>query len=106
MNYPAVLALRSKVSAEDDASIPADAAVVSLRTTSGDLLSAHIAHARGSIARPLSDRELEAKLRDLAAHGAPGVDAGRLIETVWAIDKGKDVGDLITLARYPERKQT
>ena len=87
VNDPAVLALRSKVSAEDDASIPADAAVVSLRTTSGDLLSAHIAHARGSIARPLSDRELETKFRDLAAYGAPGVDSGRLIDSIWTLDK-------------------
>jgi 2-methylcitrate dehydratase PrpD len=98
VNDPAVLALRSKISAEDDASIPADAAVVSLRTTSGDLLSAHIAHARGSIARPLSDRELEAKLRDLAAYGAPGVDAGRLIETVWAIDKADNAASVMRVA--------
>jgi len=61
--------------------------VVSLRTTSGDLLSAHIAHARGSIARPLSDRELETKFRDLAAYGAPGVDSGRLIDSIWTLDK-------------------
>jgi 2-methylcitrate dehydratase PrpD len=99
VNDPAVLALRSKVSAEDDASIPADAAVVSLRTTSGDLLSAHIAHARGSIARPLSDRELEAKLRDLANYGAPGVDAERLIEAVWEIEKTDGAATLLSLAR-------
>lgn len=98
VNDPAVLALRSKVTAEDDASIPADAAVVSLRTTSGDLLSAHIAHARGSIARPLSDRELEDKLRDLAAHGAPGIDAGRLVETAWTIDNLKSLSDLMLLS--------
>jgi len=61
--------------------------VVSLRTTSGDLLSAHIEHARGSIARPLSDRELATKFRDLAAYGAPGVDSGRLIDSIWTLDK-------------------
>jgi 2-methylcitrate dehydratase PrpD len=98
VNDPAVLALRSKVSAEDDASIPADAAVVSLRTTSGDLLSAHIAHARGSIARPLSDRELESKLRELAAYGASGIDAGRLIEAVWALDKTENAAPIMRIA--------
>jgi 2-methylcitrate dehydratase PrpD len=98
VNDPAVLALRSKVTAEDDASIPPDGAVVSLRTTSGDLLSAHIAHARGSLARPLSDGELEAKCRDLARYGAPGVDAERLIEALWAIDQTNDAGQIMKMA--------
>ena len=100
VNDPAVLALRRKVTAEDDASIPADAAVVSLRTTSGELLSAHIAHARGSLARPLSDRELEEKFRDLAAYGAPGIDAERLIEAVWQVDKTEDAATLMSRT-YP-----
>jgi 2-methylcitrate dehydratase PrpD len=98
VNDPAVLALRAKVTAEDDASIPADAAVVSLRTTSGDMLSAHIAHARGSIARPLSDRELEDKFRDLAAYGAPGVDAARLIDAVWGLEKTNNAAEVMKLS--------
>jgi 2-methylcitrate dehydratase PrpD len=98
VNDPAVLALRRKVAAEDDASIPADAAVVSVRTTTGELVSAHVAHARGSIARPLSDRELEAKFRDLAAFGAPAVDAERLIGAIWTLDQRDDTGALLALA--------
>jgi len=97
VNDPAVLALRAKVTAEDDASIPADAAVVSLRTGSGELRSAHIAHARGSIARPLSDRELEDKLRDLAAHGAPGVSADQLVDAVWALDKTENAAAVMRI---------
>jgi 2-methylcitrate dehydratase PrpD len=98
VNDPAVLALRAKVTAEDDASIPADAAVVSLRTTSGEMRSAHIAHARGSIARPLSDRELEDKLRDLAAYGTPGVDAARLIDAVWGLEKTNNAAEVMKLS--------
>src|ERR1051325_4523469 len=98
VNDPAVLAQRAKVTVEDDASIPADAAVVSLRTTSGDMLSAHIAHARGSIARPLSDRELEDKFRDLAAHGAPGVGAARLIDAVWGLEKTNNAAEVMKLS--------
>jgi len=97
VNDPAVLVLRSKVFAEDDTSIPPDAAVVSLRTTAGDMLSAHIAHARGSLARPLSDRELEDKLRDLARHSAPDVDAGRLIDSIWALDQKNNAADVMKL---------
>jgi 2-methylcitrate dehydratase PrpD len=98
VNDPAVLALRAKVTAEDDASIPPDAAVVSLRTAAGDLRSAHIAHARGSLARPLSDRELEAKLRDLAAYGAPGIDAERLIDAIWSLDQTNDTAAIMRIA--------
>jgi len=74
---------------------------VGLRTTSGETRSAHVAHARGSLARPLSDRELEEKFRDLAAYGAPSVDAGRLIEAVWAIDQTNSAGDVMKLALPP-----
>ncbi|HML13935.1 MAG TPA: MmgE/PrpD family protein [Xanthobacteraceae bacterium] len=98
VNDPAVLALRRKVYAEDDASIPADAAVVSLRTAAGEMLSAHIAHARGSLARPLSDRELEAKLRDLAAFSAPGIDPERLIDALWALDQTNNAAALMSSA--------
>jgi 2-methylcitrate dehydratase PrpD len=98
VNDPAVLALRRKVEAEDDATIPADAAIVAVRTATGEMLTAHVAHARGSLARPLSDRELEAKFRDLAAYGAPGIDAGRLIEGIWAIDRTQNVAELMRIA--------
>jgi len=104
VNDPAVLALRRKVAAEDDASIPADAAVVSVRSATGELLTAHIAHARGSIARPLSDRELEAKLRELAAYGAPGVEAERLIAAVWAIDRMENVADVVAITAAAARQ--
>jgi 2-methylcitrate dehydratase PrpD len=103
VNDPAVLALRAKVAAEDDASIPADAAVVSVRTGTGELLTAHVAHARGSIARPLSDRELETKLRELAAYGAPGIDAERLIASIWSLDQTNNAVGLIRIAGLADR---
>jgi 2-methylcitrate dehydratase PrpD len=98
VNDPAVLALCRKVEAEDDATIPADAAIVAVRTATGEMLTAHVAHARGSLARPLSDRELEGKFRDLAAYGAPGVEAERVIEGIWAIDRTQNVAELMRIA--------
>jgi 2-methylcitrate dehydratase PrpD len=103
VNDPAVLALRAKVAAEDDASIPADAAVVSVRTGTGELLTAHVAHARGSIARPLSDRELETKLRELAAYGAPKVDAERLIAAIWSLDQTNNAVGVMRIAGLADR---
>jgi 2-methylcitrate dehydratase PrpD len=97
VNEPVVLALRRKVAVEDDANIPVEGAVVSVGTDTGETLTAHVAHAHGSVARPLSDRELEAKLGDLAAYGAPSCDAERLIDAIWAIDQAESVAQLMAM---------
>jgi hypothetical protein len=67
------------------------------------LLTAHVAHARGSIARPLSDRELEAKLRELAAYGAPKVDAERLIAAIWSLDQTNNAVGVMRIAGLADR---
>ena len=57
-----------------------------------------VAHAKGSLADPLSDFDLEQKLRELAAYGKNGYQAQALIEQIWAIEKMTDVGQLMLLA--------
>jgi hypothetical protein len=49
------------------------------------------------MARPMSDAELEAKFRGLADHGAPTLDAGRLIESIWGIDREPNVARIIKM---------
>jgi hypothetical protein len=53
------------------------------------------------LARPLSDRELEAKFRDLAAYGAPGLEVGRVIAALWTIDQTNSAGDVMKMALPP-----
>ena len=62
-----------------------DEALVEVRLDDGTTVSDYVAHARGSLARPLSDEELTAKARDLIEPVLPGrtdriVAASRLDE--------------------------
>jgi hypothetical protein len=53
--------------------------------------------ARGAVARPLTDRDIEDKLRALCVYGKSGVDPEPLIAAVWALDQSKDAGQLMKL---------
>jgi 2-methylcitrate dehydratase PrpD len=97
----AIRALGDRVVIEEDAGIPVEAARVTVELASGGSETADVANARGSLGRPLSDREIEVKLRTLAALNAATVDVGRLIDAVWALDHSLDAGKLLPLAALP-----
>jgi len=42
----------------------------------------------------MSDAQLEAKLRELAAHGVPGFNPSPLIDAVWRIERLPDAAAL------------
>ena len=48
-----------------------------LHLADGTTQSEHVRHGRGTPGRPMSDAELDAKVRELVAYGAPFVDADR-----------------------------
>ncbi len=52
------------------------------------------AAARGSDDNPMSDRDLEDKLRDAAAGCNPRYDPAPLIEAIWRVDESDDVSKL------------
>jgi 2-methylcitrate dehydratase PrpD len=87
---PAVRTLGDKVEVQEDPAVPVGAAVVSVRTVDGRTVALEVAHALGSLERPMSDAAIEAKVRDLASLGAPGCDVDRLIDTAWAIERHED----------------
>jgi len=95
---PAVLALRAKVEVEQDSAIPLDAADVRIWTTNGQERSIMVPHARGSVARPMSDRDIEEKVRTLAAGWRTDHDVRPLIDAVWALDGAEDASALLRLA--------
>ena len=79
-----------------DASLPDGAARVSIQLTSGETLSEIVMAARGSLADPLSDRDIEAKLRDCARLGGTRLGyADRIIDDVWRLDALADVSSLM-----------
>ena len=96
---PDVAAFRGKVRAEVDRDLAVGAARVSVRTQSGGILTAEVTHARGSLEAPLTDAEIEAKLRDCARQGASDCDVDRIIDEVWNLDKAPTVRRLMSLAR-------
>jgi 2-methylcitrate dehydratase PrpD len=95
---PDVILLRAKVTAELDASLPDGAARVSILTRSGKILSEQVMHARGSLANPLSDADIETKLRECARSGETRWNPDRLIEAVWRLETVPDIAELMRSA--------
>ena len=54
-------------------------------------------HAKGSTERPLSDRDIEAKVRDLARHGTFQGLIDEVIIAVWRLDTMTAIDPLIQL---------
>jgi 2-methylcitrate dehydratase PrpD len=94
---PAVRALRAKVVFEEDSGAPVESATVTLHLADGTEQSEHIRHGRGTPGRPMSDAELDTKVRELAAYGAPFVDAAGLIAAVRGIEAEADPTRLMRL---------
>jgi 2-methylcitrate dehydratase PrpD len=95
---PEVQALGDRVTVEQDPRVPVGAAVVSVRTRDGRTVTHSVSHALGSAERPMSDAAIEAKVRELAAAGAPGCDVERLIGAVWGLDRSDDAAVVARLA--------
>ncbi len=93
---PSVAALRARVAVTQDAAIATDAANVAVTLTNGAQHHQWIAHALGSLARPLRDADIEAKFRTLAEWGFSTCNAYDVIELVWSFD---NIREAATLAR-------
>jgi hypothetical protein len=53
--------------------------------------------ARGSLADPLSDLDIEAKLRDCSRLGGTAWNADTIVEDVWRLDVLADVSSLMSV---------
>jgi 2-methylcitrate dehydratase PrpD len=94
---PAVIAVRGKVEVVRDPAISTIAAEVELWTADGTKHALSTPAARGSPANPMSDRDIEAKLRAIAADWRPGHDVAPLIDAVWNLERSDDVSKLLAL---------
>jgi 2-methylcitrate dehydratase PrpD len=94
---PAVVALRALTQARLDAASPRGAATVVVRTRDGRTLKSTVLHAKGSIERPLSDDEIAAKVRDLAAFGGFQGPIGDVIAALWQLDAMPTIEPLVSL---------
>jgi 2-methylcitrate dehydratase PrpD len=96
---PEAVAFRGKVSAELDASMGTGAARVKVTTLSGARHEATVEHARGSLQAPLSDDDIETKVRDLAALGGSRCDVEGLIQAAWTLDEAASVDGFMQCTR-------
>jgi 2-methylcitrate dehydratase PrpD len=97
VNDPAVEALRHRVTVEVDPAFGTVAVAVDVMADGKSYKLAQAA-ARGSDQNPMSDKDLEDKLRTSAAGWDPRHDVAPLIDAVWALEKSADVSKLASLA--------
>ena len=96
VNDPRVQALRRKVEVVRDPSFSTIAAAVEITTSDSAVHLMSQTAARGSDVNPMSDRDLEQKLKTAAA--SLNLDATPLIDAIWALETSADVSRLASLA--------
>jgi 2-methylcitrate dehydratase PrpD len=94
---PQVIELRRKVEVLRDNSFATTAAQVELWTAEGTKYDLSTAAARGSPDNPMTDRDIEDKLRTVAADWRPGHDVAPLIDAIWNLEQSGDVSHLLAL---------
>lgn len=87
---PEVVALRDKVTATPSPTIAEDEVRVRVTMKDGTHHELHVEHAIGSLTRPMSDGDLEAKFRGLVNPLLPAGSAEQLIDLCWTLDKLPD----------------
>jgi 2-methylcitrate dehydratase PrpD len=95
---PRILALRSKVEVVRDEAFSTIAAAVDITTADGNVHRTSQSAARGSDVNPMSDRNLEEKLRKAANGWDTEHNIAPLIEAIWTLDQSVDVSGLASLA--------
>ena len=90
-----VVRFRGLVRVMVDVDMPVGAATVVVRTIDGRTISDTVIHAKGSLEQPLTDREIETKVRDLSAQSLAGYEIDAIIEAVWNLDTASNLNDLM-----------
>ena len=81
-----------------DSALSTIAAAVDITTADGKIHQLSQPAARGSDVNPMSDTDLEDKLRTTAHGWNPHYDTAPLIDAIWALDTSADVSSLARLA--------
>lgn len=89
---PQVVALRDRVSAVVDDGLHEDQTHVAIRLKSGKTLEKFVEHAIGSVDRPMTDADLEAKFRGLAHAVLQPAATDKLIGLCWRAETLEDIG--------------
>jgi 2-methylcitrate dehydratase PrpD len=96
---PEVARLRGLITLDPDPGVARDAAVLRIETRSADPVEVRVEHTRGSIARPLTDDELQDKVQALVTPVLGDGAADRLREAVDGLPAAEDVSVLLAALR-------
>jgi len=91
---PRVVALRDRTKAVVDNAMHEDQTRVAIRLKNGKTVEKFVEHAIGSLHRPMSDADLEAKFRGLAKGILGQADCDRLIGLCWKIGELEDAAEI------------
>jgi 2-methylcitrate dehydratase PrpD len=91
---PVVIALRGKVHITTDPTVRSDEVYMSLTTRDGHVYEKHIEHTIGSLQRPMTDADLEAKFLGLAHGVLPASQAKSLLTMCWKLESLPDVATI------------
>jgi 2-methylcitrate dehydratase PrpD len=98
VNDPLIKRVRERVTAISDASITEDQAHIEVDLQDGRKLVRFVEQSLGNIHLPLSDKQLEEKLRDQCMPQLSSAQVDRLIELCWKIDQLSDVNEVMKAA--------
>ena len=89
-----VITLRDKVTATVDKTMHEDQVHVTIRLKNGKTLEKYVEHAVGSLGKPMSDSDLEAKFRGLCGGILSKAECDKLIRLCWDVGKLADAGEV------------
>ena len=95
---PDVVALRKKIQVAADQSLLWTQAHVSIQLKDGRKLERHVAHPLGSLERPMSDADLDAKFRQLTHGILTSRQSDELAQQCWRLTELPDAGAIVRAA--------
>ncbi|MEQ1758782.1 MAG: MmgE/PrpD family protein [Vicinamibacterales bacterium] len=98
VNDPTIRRVRELAVAEGDSSITEDQARVRVTLRDGHACEFFVAQSLGNVHRPLSDRQLDQKLRDQAVLALPEAKVEALLDRCWQLDTLDTLAPLFAVA--------
>lgn len=94
VNDPRVVALRQKVHPVVTPGVDPAQVDMTVTLNDGRTIHRHIVHAIGSVEKPMTDAQLDAKFRDLADGVLPAAQADRVLQMCRSLPDLKDAGEV------------
>jgi 2-methylcitrate dehydratase PrpD len=95
VNDPAIKRVRERVTATADTSVTEDQSRIEVELNDGRKISTFVEESLGNLKKPLSDHDLDEKLRDQSISILSAPRTEKLIELLWRIDTLEDAGDIV-----------